>query len=353
MSPATFALVGSRTTRERNARGEGITVFRWEATTGALTRLQVLGGLVNPAYLCANAAGDRVYAVHGDGETMSAFAFDPVHGALTPLNAVASGGRNPVHLALDPHERFLIVTNHLSHNVSVLPVTETGALQPPISHTVFEGAPGPHRIEQPFSKPHANPFDPSGRFVIVPDKGLDAVFSLRFEHGAFDATRAQRLQVREGAGPRHAAFHPRLPFVYVVNELDSTLSAMQFDPATGVLTPLQIVSTLNPLFTGNNRAAGIAIHPNGRTLYASNRGEDSIAVYAVDVTTGLLSRMQSASSGGRTPRFFTLDPAARWLYALNEDSDTLVRFSVDPASGTLSDSGEITVCASPTCMIFA
>lgn len=347
----TLVYVGSRTTRERNARGAGISVYRLDAVHGTLAPVQVVGDLVNPSYLALNQRGDRLYSVHGDGHEVSSFAVDATSGRLQWLQTQDCQGRNPVHLALDPSGRHLVVANHLTSALAVLPVQADGTLAPVSQVLTLEGTPGPHRKEQPFAKPHFNPFDPSGRWVVVPDKGLDRVFSLRFEDGRLHG--AQQVDTREGAGPRNLVFHPAAPYAYVVNELDSTVTAYRFDVATGALAPLQILTTLPDDFCGNSRAAGIAIDRSGRTLYASNRGHDSIAVFRIDVATGRLHFIAAQRVDGRTPRFFTLAPSGHFLFALNEDSDSIQSFAVDAATGTLAPTGWSLPCGSPVCMVFS
>lgn len=348
-----YAYVGSRTTRERNARGDGISVFRVDPDNGALELVQVAGGLVNPSYLTLSRDGGRLYTVHGDQSDVSAFAVDRATGRLELLNRQSTEGKNPVHLALDPSGRYLVVTNHLGSSLAVLPLAADGSLQPVRQLLTLSGPIGPHRIEQQQAKPHANPFDPSGRNVVVPDKGLDRVFSFRFEDGTLIPAPTPFVATREGAGPRHLAFHPGRPFAYVVNELDSTVTTYRFDPATAALAPLQILSTLPATFTGNSRAAGIAIDPAGRALYASNRGHDSIALFHIDATTGLLGFAGAEPTLGRTPRFFTLSPDGRLLFALNEDSDSIVAFRVDAATGGITPTGRTVKTGSPVCMVFS
>lgn len=347
-----FAYVGSRTTRERHARGEGISVYRCDPSTGALSLVQVHGGLVNPSFLALNKASDRLYAVHGDSEEISAFVLDRATGRIEFLNRQSTQGKNPVHLALDPTERFVVVSNHITSTLAVLPIDADGALGALTQLVTLDGEPGPHRKEQPFAKPHFNPFDPSGRYVVVPDKGLDKVFSFRFEEGRLSPAEVPEMLARETSGPRHIAFHPSQPWAYVVNELDSTVTACQFDVATGALQPFQITSGLSDRYTGNSRASEIEVHPNGRTVYASNRGEDTIAVLAIDSATGRLACIQSMPCGGKTPRFFALTPDGRFMHVLNEDSDAIVTMAVDGQSGQLSATGHSLHCGSPVCMVF-
>lgn len=346
-----FAYVGSRTTRERNARGEGIGVYEVDAASGALRLVQLAGELVNPSFLALNHAGDRLYTVHGDQEEVSAFTVGD-DGRIAFINRVSCQGRNPVHLALDPTERSLVVSNHLTGALAVIAIAADGALGELTQIEKLPGTPGPHRVEQPFSKPHFNPFDPGGRFVLVPDKGLDRIFTFRFDQGRLVPAAQPWVATREGAGPRHVAFHPQLPIVYAVNELDSTIAIYRFDAGSGSLHPLQVLPTLPDTFTGNSRAAELEASADGRFVYASNRGADSIALFAVDPASGLLRFVRAEPSGGRTPRFFALAPGGAHLFALNEDSDSIVTFAIDREDGTLHRTGEAVACGSPVCMVF-
>lgn len=346
-----IAYVGSRTTRERNARGEGISVFDVDPRTGALERTQLVGDLINPSYLALSAEGAHLYCVHGDQSEVSALRIDRASGRLAFINRQSTEGRNPVHLALDPSGRFLVVTNHIGASLAVLPIAADGALEPLVQRVSISGPIGPHRVEQQQAKPHFNPFDPSGRWVIVPDKGLDRVFSCRFDGGRLAAAATPFATAREGAGPRSAVFHPSGSIAYVVNELDSTLLTCRFDASNGELTPVHVIPTLPPTFTGSSRAAGIAIDPRGRCIYASNRGHDSIATFVIDPASGLPSFVAATPTLGRTPRFFTLSPDGQRLFALNEDSDTIVAFDLDDAGLPVAPR-EVAACGSPVCMVF-
>jgi 6-phosphogluconolactonase len=348
-----FAYVGSRTTRERNARGDGISVYRVEPASGALTLVQLVKELVNPSFLALSADGERLYTVHGDLSDISAFKVDRVSGALTFLNTQSTGGKNPVHLAIDPTGRYVVVSNHIGASLAVLPIAADGSLQALTQLVKLDGPIGPHRVEQKQAKPHFNPFDPGGEFVIVPDKGLDRVFSFRFKDGQLTPAASHFVTTRETAGPRHVAFHPQGAYAYVVNELDSTVTVYRYDRATGALTPLQIVSSLPDTFTGNSRASEIEVERSGRFVYASNRGFDSIATYRVDQATGHLTFLGATQTSGKTPRFITSTPDGRFMYALNEDSDTIVAFAVHADDGALTPTGFSIASGSPVCMVFS
>jgi 6-phosphogluconolactonase len=353
-APTYFAYVGSRTTRERNAHGDGINVYRVDALTGHWAHLQLVSGLANPSYLAFDRGKQFLYAVHGDLSDISAFSIEPASGKLTFINSAGTFGNNPVHLAVDPTNRYIIVANHISSSVVLLARNPDGSVGGLADKITLTGQIGPHRTEQPFAKPHQVEFDPSGGFVIVPDKGLDQVFTLRIETSAGKLAQvdAGTPRAREGSGPRHVAFHPASPFAYVVGELDSTVTAHHFDATTGRLTPFQIVSTLPDTFVRNSRAAEVAVSPNGRFLYASNRGHDSIAAFSINQNDGRLTPAGWTDTRGKTPRFFALEPAGHSLFAANEESDSIVPFKVDDHTGSLSPAGAAVHTGSPVCIVF-
>jgi 6-phosphogluconolactonase len=348
-----YAYVGSRTSRERNAHGDGISVYKVDAQSGSLELVQLVKDLVNPSFLALSRDGEFLYTVHGDETDASAFRVDRASGRLTFLNKQSTQGKNPVHLALDPTGRFLVVTNHIGSSLAVLPIAADGSLSALSQLVTLTGPIGPHRIEQKQSKPHYNPFDPSGRYVIVPDKGLDRVFVFRFEGGTLIPAATPFVTTREGAGPRHLVFHPTMNMAYLVNELDSTVTTYRFKPDSGLLEPLQILSSLPATFTGNSRASEIAIDRTGRTLYASNRGHDSIATFRIDAGTGLLAFDGADLTLGRTPRFFALAPSGKHVFALNEESDSIVTMKIDAMSGRLTSAGPSVSSGSPVCMVFS
>ncbi len=356
-----FVYVGCRTTRERDARGDGINVYRMNAESGQWTHVQLLSGLLNPSFLALDRSRRFLYSVHGDSSEISAFSINEHTGEIKLINQRFTRGKNPVHLAFDPTNRFVVVANHITTNevrssVVVLPVDQNdGSLGEVVDLVTLQGKKiGPHRVEQPFSKPHQVEFDPAGKYIVVPDKGLDAVFSLRLDPatGKLNPANPTFVEAREGSGPRHIAFHPRLPYTYVINELDSTVTSYKYDVAQGRLTPFQIVSSLPDTYTGNSRASEIAVSADGRFVYGSNRGHDSVAVFSVDQGTGRLAAVDWTLSQGKTPRFFALDPTGTHMYVANEDSDTIVRFSVNKGTGKLSPSSDIVKTGSPVCILF-
>ena len=349
-----FAYVGCYTTEDRNGHGLGIGVFRVDAPTARWTPVQALDGVVNPSFLCCDREQKFLYAVHGDMDYVSAYAIDAASGRLTELNREACGGTNPVHLAVDGTNRFLIVSNYTSGTVAVMGISPDGSLSPLTDLVEMTGSPGPHRSQQASAHPHHNRFDPNGRFIVVPDKGLDQifVFGLDAANGKLVAVEEASVSTREGAGPRHVDFHPRLPYLYAINELDSTITTYRFDRVRGELRPLQILSTLPSDYTGNNTGAEIWVHPSGRYVYGSNRGHDSIAIYLADPGSGLLETVGWQSTQGSMPRFFGFDPSGDLLCACNQGSDTIVNFRVDQSTGRLSPIGNPVRTGSPVAIVF-
>lgn len=335
-APLGLAFVGCFTTERRRARGRGIDVYR---TGGGLENWTPLGrveGLANPSFLVADTKRAVLYTVQGDGGQASAFAVSP-DGTVRSLGSAATGGTNSVHEALDPTGRFLIVANYASGSVALLRVRPDGGLEPACHVLPLPGDPGPHRTEQACAHPHHVVPSPDGRHVIVPDKGLDRVFVL-----AVDGERlaiVSETAMRPGAGPRHIAFHPREPLAFLVNELESSVATCRWDAGAGTLTPLYLAPTLPPDFFGASTAAAIVVTPDGRFVYASNRGQDGIARFRVE-KSGRLDPAGWTPSGGRDPRFMVLAPDGKHLLVANEQGDSLVEFAVDPGSGDLTKTGD-------------
>lgn len=361
-SSSLFAYVGCRTTKERGAHGEGINVYRMDTISGKWTHVQLVKDLVNPSFLAFDGKRNFLYSVHGDFSEVSAFRIEKSTGKLTLLNRQATSGKNPVHLAVDPTNRFLVVGNYETGTIAVLPIDEAGSLKPVCDIATVPSAPEPNKVYPPrqgASHPHHVPFDRSGSYIVVPDLGLDKVFVFRLDvsSGKLIANHYPFVNSRDGAGPRHIDFHPAKPYAYVVNELDSTVTTYRFDSRQGELSPLQVISCLPPVFTGSKDfargfgAAEIVVAPSGKFLYVSNRGDSSIAIFSIDEATGTLSPVSWESSHGEGPRFIGLDPSGTFLFAANERSDTIVVFRVDKISGKLKPTGDIVHTGSPVCII--
>jgi 6-phosphogluconolactonase len=347
-----FAYVGGYGDRERNEHCEGIGVFRTDA--GRWTLAHTVRGIAHPSYLIVDRAGRRLYAAHGREDRLTAFAIDPATGVPAAINTQSTGGTNPVRMAIDATGRHIVVANYASGSVAVLPVRADGGLGPLTDLVTTSGEPGPHRTEQTSAHPHDCPFDPSGRFVVVPDKGLDRVFVYRLDAGVGKLLTAPKpfAATRSGAGPRHVAFHPAAPFAYVINELDSTVVAYHWEAAGG-LEPFQVVPSTPASFTGDNTGAEVVVSSGGRLLFASNRGHDSVGVYAIDQKSGALRALGWEATNGRTPRFIGQTPSGTHLFAANQNSDTIVGWAIDEAAGKLTRMPGVIQTGTPSTIAFA
>jgi 6-phosphogluconolactonase (cycloisomerase 2 family) len=349
----TFMYIGSFTQKD-GGHGEGLSVYRRESEAGPWMLVDVMKQFADPSFVVIDRQMRFIYSSHGDGTHATAYRIDPTSGRLTVMNRQPTGGVNGAHLSIDGTGRYLAVANYATGGLALLPINPDGSLAPVCDAATMTGTPGPHKTQQESSHPHQCPFDRTGRVIVVPDKGLDRVFSFRLDpsSGRLLPGDPPSVASRAGAAPRHVDFHPALPFAYVINEIDSTMTVYRFEPGIGVLKPLQIVSTLPTTYTGNNSGAEIRVAPSGRFAYGSNRGHDSVAIFAIDQLTGFLTPIGWESTLGRTPRFFTLDPSGTHLYAANQASDTVVIFRIDQATGQLAATGEKIDVATPTTIAF-
>jgi 6-phosphogluconolactonase len=336
----------------------GIYRFRFDDTTGRLLAEGLAAETQGPSFLIADPQGRFLFAVNESDSfagarsgAVSAFAIDKNTGALSLLNQQASGGAWPCHLTLDASGRFLLVANY-GGSATVLPVSPEGRLSPLVSRVDPQGR-GPHE-RQDASHVHGVYLTAANRRLLVPDLGLDRVLVYRFdpESGRLEAAEPPSAALAPGAGPRHLAPSPDGRFVYVVNELDSTVTTLACREDCGRLQAAGNVSTLPEGFRGENTTAEIAVHPNGRFVYASNRGHDSLAVFAVDAATGALRRTAVVPAGGRQPRNFVIAPSGRWLLAAHQGSDTIAVFRLDRDSGRLTPVGEPVPAPRPVCLLF-
>jgi 6-phosphogluconolactonase len=334
MPGSDVAVVGCYTTEERKARGKGLAVYRYSPVGWEL--IGELAGIVNPSFQCIDPVRNCVYSAHGDSGIASAYSIDQGTGALKALGEVSAGGTNGVALAVCPTAPHVFVANYSSGSVASLPIAEDGSLQPAAFVLELPGEPGPHRSEQPSSHPHDTVIDPTGRFLVVPDKGLDRVFVIAWNADG-ELRVVSAADMRPGAGPRHLKFHPDRPCAYVVNEIDSTVCAMAWDADAGVLTPEHVVPALPDDYFARSTAAEIVVDPTGRHLYVTNRGLDAVTRFAIDPVDPCRLTLQGwTPTEGREPRFMTLTPDGSRLVVANEQGDNIVEFVIDPTSGDLS-----------------
>jgi 6-phosphogluconolactonase len=344
-----FAYVGCFSTAKRKAKGKGIAQFRIDAD-GKWTFVEVCDVIPNPSYIALDPGQRFLYSAHGDSDEICSYSRDPQSGKLTFLNKQKTEGDNSSTVEVHASGRWVLLST--GPGVAIFPVKADGSLGPHSDLVVPDGEPGPLRDEQEGPHPHQAMFDPAGKFAVVPDKGLDRIQVFRFDAERGKIEPAFIHEARYGSVPRHITFHPAKPYAYLVAENDSTVFAFRWDAGAGKLTPFQRVTTLPDDYVGNNMAAEIAILPSGKFLYASNRGHESIAIYAVNAD-GTVKLVGWEPVQGKKPRFFCLSPDASRLFAANEDSHTIVEFRIDAETGKLKATGQVVETGSPTCIVFA
>lgn len=340
-----------------NARSEGIYVCRLNLSSGELQQISVAKGVANPSFLAVDRRRRFLFSVNEVATfggkatgTVSSFSIDQKTGALKFLNQQPSMGSGPCHLTLDTKGRFVLVANYDAGSVAVLPI-QNGKLGAAVEVVQHRGSSINQERQQ---GPHAHGvvLDKANQYLFVPDLGVDKVMIYRFDsrHGKLTANTVPSVALRPGAGPRHFKFHPSGHWGYVINELDSTITAFSYESARGHLQHIQTVSTLPSDFGGENFCAEIEVAPGGRFVYGSNRGHDSIVVFSVAHRTGSLELVQHVSTQGKTPRNFAIDPTGRFLLAANQNSDNVVTFRIDHKSGLLSPTGHVTEIPTPVCV---
>lgn len=342
---------------------KGIYAYRFDAASSELTPLGVAAETANPSFLEVDPTHRFLYAVNEVGKykdansgAVSAFAIDRQKGVrntgkLQLLNAVASGGADPCYIAFDKTGKYALVANYTGGSVAVFPVQADGQIGAPSAFVQHVGS-SVNRARQ--EGPHAHWIEttPDNRFAIAADLGLDELLVYHFDAkaGSLSPNDPPYVKLDPGAGPRHLAFHPNGKFAYTVNELQSSITAFAYDAGRGTLQKLKTVSTLPQGFSGNNDTAEIKVHPNGKFLFASNRGHDSIAVFTIDSQTGALTLVNSFPTLGKTPRNFEIDPTGTMLFVANQDTNNIVVFHIDPNSGRLSPAKKTIQVPSPVCL---
>ena len=342
--------VGCRTTKERNARGKGISVYRLDGD-GGFTLQQIVEGLVNPSYLCFDVEKRFLYSVHGDFSEVSAFSVNSDSGDLTLLNTVSTEGVNPVHLSIDKTNRWLFVANLQTGNVVVVGRNDDGTLAGVVHSYTMDGL-----GEGDVSHPHQVAQDRTGDYLLVSCQGRKAGFGqvdvFRIDHETGALTRTCQVRSREIAEPRHLVVHPNNRWCYGVNEKDYSVTFYEFDAAAGSLEAKQILPTLPDTYTGDGWASGIIINPEGSHIVVSNRKHDSLTSFAIDEDSGRLALCDCIKTGGGQPRFITFDPKGATVLAANELSDTITMFNLDTSNGSFGSVEPVINTESPVCAIF-
>ena len=348
--------VGSYTDAKRT---EGIALVQFDTRSGALAPLRTFDAGPNPSFLAIHPNGRVLYAVNEVAERagqraggVSAFSIAD-DGSLARLGDQSSRGAGPCYVSVDRSGRAVLVANYDGGSVALLPITRNGALAPATTVDQHHGQ-GPDAERQEAAHAHCIVPDPSNRFALAADLGLDRVMLYRLDASEGSLRRVENgaASLAPGAGPRHIVFHPELPLVYVVGELDSSVSTLRFDAKAERLTTLDARSSLPAGWSGKSYAADIHVAPSGKVLYVSNRGHDSIAVFSIDATSGALALEQTIATGGEWPRNFSLDPTGRWLLVANQNSGSITVLAREPRTGLLSPTARHLEIASPVCLRF-
>lgn len=352
------AYIGTYT---RGTGSQGIYLADLNVNTGALTNLRLAAEAANPSFLAIHPNGKWLYAVSEvesfrENKGGAVLAFDiNADGTLTAKNAQPSGGASPCHLIVDKAGKNVLVANYSSGTAAVLPLEADGRLKAASQVVQHEGkSVDPRRQEGPHA--HSINLDPSGRFALVADLGLDRVFVYRFDADAGTMSPADPpfASVKPGSGPRHLVFHPNGRRVFVINEMASTITTFAYNPDTGALTPAKTedVSTLPAVSAADNTTAEIRVHPSGRFVYGSNRGHDTLAQFAVDANSGALAPLGHTAIRGRTPRNFEIEPSGRVLVVANQGTDRVLSFRIAPETGMLTPIGNGIPVSAPVCIRF-
>ncbi len=340
-------------------QSKGIYIYQLDLTSGELTPDGAAPFVESPSFLAVDSGHRYLYAVNESASVgpqhaglVSAFAIVPKTGALKLLNQQSSRGSGPCHISIDSHSKHVLVANYNSGSVAVLPILEGGKLGPATGFVQHTGSSvDPDRQKEPHA--HSIYLDPNNQYVLSADLGIDKVLVYRYDagKGTIAPDSPPFASVAPGAGPRHIAFHPDGHFVYVVNEMFSTVTAFTYDAASGTLKEIETVSALPTDFKGADTAAEIAIHPNGKFLYSSNRGSDTIAIFTIDTQTGKIKPEGHQPTQGKGPRHFIIDPTGKYLIAANQDSDNVVVFRIDERTGALTPTGHSISLPKPVCVI--
>ena len=338
-------------------KNKGITVCRLDPTTGAITDMTLAAETPNPTFLELHPSGKFLYAVNEIGNyegakagSIVAYSIDRASGKLTQLNRVSTKGPGPCHVTIDKSGRMAMIANYGGGSIASYRILEDGKLSEPVSFFQHEGSGPAAKGRQQGPHAHSVNTTPDNKYAIVCDLGLDEVLIYSINPAKGSMEKHKSVNLAPGAGPRHFAWHPSARYGYSVNELNSTVTAFLYDRDAGALDEIQSLSTLADDFKGNNSTAEIRVHPSGKFLYASNRGDDSIAVFTIDRNTGKLQRIDRTSTQGVMPRNFFIEPAGRWLLAANQKTDNVIVFEIDTKTGKLRTTGKGITVGAPVCL---
>jgi len=346
-----YLFVGTYT----NGKSKGIYVYRFNTGTGTGTEVSTLMA-DNPSYLAIAADGNHLYSANesnGMG-SVGAYAFDPATGRLRLLNIQSSQGKSTCYVSIDKSGKWVFVANYSSGSLTALPVNSDGSLAPAAQLIQHTGT-GVNKERQEMPHVHSTILSPDEKYLYVADLGTDKEFTYRFDPAQpMPLTDAPDsfVSVTPGSGPRHIVFHPSQPLLYLLSEMSGTIDAFHYDQHTGKLSHFQRIRSTTKNFTGDPGSADIHIRPDGKFLYASNRGtSNTLAVFAIG-KDGSLTNKQYISVNGKHPRNFVIDPTGHFLLVANRDTDNIVVFAIDPVTGLLKATGREMRVPNPVCLKF-
>lgn len=354
-----FVYIGTYT--DGNSKSEGIYVFRFDPSNGSLTYVSTVTGIENPSFLKTSREGKFLYAVSEvfevqgiGGGALVANKVNQRTGELTYINSQSSHGACPCHLNIDRTGQYALVSNYMGGNLAILPIQKDGYLGQASDIIQHEGCSNVNAERQEGPHPHSVTIAHDNRFAIVADLGKDVVMSYKIdiENGKLLPGENSQVDVTPGEGPRHMDFHPNGRYVFLLNELGNTIDSYGYDSETGALFLIGTVSTLPKGFDGENLAADIHVHPNGKYLYASNRGHDSIVICSIEENNGVLKVLGHQSTSGEHPRNFNIDPTGTFLLVANKDTNNIITFEIDLNTGQISPNGQVTKVPQPVCICF-
>lgn len=340
-----------------DGKGKGIYRLLLDTQTGILTQDGSVTETVNPSYLTLDESGNFLYAVNELKEykgqacgSVSAFRVNPITHDLTYLNTKPTGGTDPCHVTINKDNTHVFVSNFMSGSVCVFPISEDGSLAD-ASQFIQHAGSSVNKARQASPHAHSTIFDKDNRFAFVPDLGIDKVmiYKTDFKSGKLISNKTPWFESKPGAGPRHCVFHQSGKTCYLINELDCTISVLSYNPVEGSFKQLQIVPSVVEDFQGENTCADVHLSPNGKFLYGSNRGHNSIIIYSIDQDSGLLSYVDTSPCGGKIPRNFAIDPTGTFVLVCNQDTDNIVVFKIDQLTGKLEEISDFHV-PTPVCV---
>jgi len=349
----TYCYVGCYTTEFRQARGKGIRTYRADPSSGKWELIQEIpvAPIVNPSFLAFSSNRKFVFSSHGEHTEASSYKIDPQTGKLELYNRVPTGGYNGAHIAVARKRPYAFVSNYFSGGVAAIRLNEDGSLGSLTDTFEPQGRNGA-LLRQQYSHPHQITEDPNDRYLICCDLGKDLVYTLDFDEKTGKFELVHTLSTTPAMCPRHMVFHPSAKFAYILAEHLGGLMSCSYDAETGELKPFQLISSIPDTAVGFvNDGAEIAMHPNGRFVYISNRGHDSICAFSIDQQSGRAEVVGWYKTGGSSPRFFTLDESGKFIAAGNEQGDSIVVFRINQDTGELLKPVIVAETPSPSCIL--